>query len=211
MNCTKAKYYISHYKNIKLESKKKQALQEHIMMCASCKKYAEALQRQIAIIQRAVYSIPFPESLPEEVLATISLNDKPKIMNRLKRIPILLYNHYKAVISSAAVILILIINVFFFMDNHSEGKLVNLSGEVICLGCELRKNYNAPCDCKYSGHKYAIRTKDGEYLMFSCSKNTINLYKEEMRGCSIEAVGYLYPKEHYVHIIAVNSIKKIQP
>lgn len=213
MNCAQAKYYISHYKNIKLQSKKKQELQEHIPMCASCRKYAEALQRQRAIIQRAVHNAPFPKSLPEEVLVRISLNHKTKILNRLKIIPILLYNHYKPIIASAAVILISIISVFIFflMNNRSEGKLVNISGEVICLSCELRKNYNAPCDCTHSGHKYAIRTKNGKYLMFSCSKNTINLSQEEMRGCRIEAVGYLYQKEHYVHIIAVNSIKKNPP
>jgi hypothetical protein len=212
MDCKKAKHYISHYMNIILEENKKKELHEHLLMCSSCKQYAEALQRQRVIIKKAVRSVSFPESLPEIISTALPISNKLKLRKKIKRLAFLFYNQYKPIALSAAVVSLAIVSVliFFIIDSRSEGELVSLSGEVICLSCELKKNYNAPCDCSHSGHKYAIRTKDGEYLIFSCSKSTINLDKEEMKGCHIEAVGYLYPKEHYIHIIAINSIKKAE-
>ncbi|OGF59945.1 MAG: hypothetical protein A2Y62_07815 [Candidatus Fischerbacteria bacterium RBG_13_37_8] len=210
MKCNKVQYFIPSFINGTLDEEKKNVIREHLLVCSGCKKYAEALQRQKTVIQQAVKNTPFSESIPEAIKAALSADQKKPFIFTLKRFSTALYHNSKVAIASAAIILLTIttVVVFFMMEKQTQGKLVNLSGQIVCVGCELKKKHNAPCDCGKSGHLYAIKTKEGEYLSFGCAKNIEDMHNAEMKGCIIDAVGYLYPDEHYVHIIAVNSIKK---
>ena len=212
MNCNKIRYYISLFINGMLPADKKNIINQHLLLCDSCKKYAEALQRQKISLQIAVKNTELPESIPDAIsLAILSTKaEKPKL-RLLKNLSWNAFTRQFKIAAASAAIIALAVTAFFifFQNNYAGGKLQNISGQIVCIGCELKKSQSSSYDCKAQGHLPVIKTSDGEYYSFNASNPQFgNLQKDEMYGCTINAIGYVYGKEHFVNIVAVNSIRR---
>ena len=58
-------------------------------------------------------------------------------------------------------------------------KHVDVEGQLVCLGCSLKKAEGANSECSVFGHKHALKTKDGAYLSLLENKFSADLVKGE--------------------------------
>ena len=58
-------------------------------------------------------------------------------------------------------------------------KHVDVEGQLVCLGCSLKKAEGANAECSTFGHKHALKTADGAYLSLLENKFSADLVKGE--------------------------------
>jgi len=211
MECKKISRLIPLFIDNAIPPENKKELQEHLIICKECKKYAEAIHNQKKQLKRAFQSLMMPDYLADDISLMIKNINSFKIMKLLKS--------WRNIILAAAIIIIAVGIIILIYErggiyaNRSSAyyyeapELTRISGKIVCIGCELRRMYGLPIDCSH-GHKLVMKTKDGDYFNYQAAEYIKELLGNDIYGCDIEVIGYIYKKEHFVSIVAVNSIKK---
>jgi hypothetical protein len=81
---------------------------------------------------------------------------------------------------------------------------VTLKGELVCIGCSLKKLDGANAQCNlYAHHAVGFRTQDG--LLWSIVDNekghdVIRAHRLLEKGVKATITGYLYPVAHFIEI-----------
>lgn len=89
-------------------------------------------------------------------------------------------------------------------STSSEAKLSSFSGQMVCLGCELKKADGAQANCAEFGHTHALKTEDGQYISLLENQYSKDLMGEKYHNQHVEITGTLYAK---ANVLDVNSFK----
>lgn len=82
-----------------------------------------------------------------------------------------------------------------------DGLLATVTGEVVCVGCYIRENYNADHDCVIKGHTFGFQSSDGNLWSFTHNEQAENLIKiDEVTGKKVKIEGKLYYSAHFINI-----------
>jgi len=65
------------------------------------------------------------------------------------------------------------------MASLNKGGQVDIEGQLVCLGCSLKKSEGAHAECSTYGHKHALKTTEGVYLTLLENKQSADLVKGE--------------------------------
>jgi len=92
-----------------------------------------------------------------------------------------------------------------------KGNHASFEGQLVCLGCDLKKAEGARAACTAYGHKHALKMKDGGYISFlenDFSKDLIN--GEKYHNDSITVTGVFHDKANVLDVetFTVNGEKK---
>lgn len=95
---------------------------------------------------------------------------------------------------------------------------VTLKGELVCVGCSLKKMDGANAQCNLYAH-HAIGFKTGDGLLWSIVDNekghdTIRAHKLLEKGKKATITGWIYPVAHFIEIADIKvegvSMEQIQ-
>lgn len=210
MDCKKISRFIPLFIDNIVSSEIRNEIQEHLLICKECKRYAEAIHNQKKQIKRAFQSITVPEYLPDNVSLMIKKNQSRRFIDAMKS--------WRSIIIAAAIIIIAI-SVFLLINqkgafaplkfsyHYETPELSRISGKIVCIGCELRRIYGLPISCS-QGHKLVLKTKEGNYFNYQVANYIKELKGNNISGCDVEVVGYIYKRERFVNIIAVNWVNR---
>ncbi len=82
-------------------------------------------------------------------------------------------------------------------------------GEIVCLGCTLKKEQKAKAQCSVYGHINGLRTSDGEIWTFLENDNSTKLiHNHDLAGKTIEIKGKKYENAHYIEVESFTVIEK---
>jgi len=90
-------------------------------------------------------------------------------------------------------------------DKKKGPELTTIKGEILCLGCNLKKVNGANAQCSlYDLHALGIKTKDG--LLWTIINNAVGHDLIRAHGIvdhkDITIKGYLYPLGHMIEVIS---------
>ena len=76
-----------------------------------------------------------------------------------------------------------------------------IEGEVICLGCTLKKADGAKAQCSVYGHKNAIKTGDGGILTILENDQSTKLINDhDYAGKKVEIQGRVFPEANVIQV-----------
>ncbi|MBN1211294.1 MAG: hypothetical protein JXA92_01845 [candidate division Zixibacteria bacterium] len=77
--------------------------------------------------------------------------------------------------------------------NSLKAEHVSVEGTLVCLGCDLKQTEGANAACKVYGHRYALKTRDGQYINFLENQYSEDLVKgEKYHNKEIKVHGIYY-------------------
>ncbi len=76
----------------------------------------------------------------------------------------------------------------------AEGKAEHMTfeGQMVCLGCDLKKADGARAECTEFGHAHALKTTDGKYISFLPNKYSKDLLQSEKYDTKTISVHGIY-------------------
>jgi len=86
---------------------------------------------------------------------------------------------------------------------------ITLEGEIICLACELKKEFQANSQCEKYGHQNFLRAYDGNIYTFIENDKTSNLIrKAEYQGKIIRVIGTLFKETNIIDVISFEIVER---
>lgn len=90
-----------------------------------------------------------------------------------------------------------------------EREKVILEGQLICLSCEFKKEFQANSQCEKYGHQHVLKTYTGEIYHFIENDRTSNLIrKDEYQDKVIRVIGTLYKDSNVIDIISYELLAR---
>ena len=76
-----------------------------------------------------------------------------------------------------------------------------IKGDIVCLGCTLKKEQGAKAQCSVYGHVNGLRTSDGRIWTFLENDNSTKLVNDHsLVGKSVEIKGKKYKDVNYIEV-----------
>ena len=108
------------------------------------------------------------------------------------------------IISLSSVILCLVLSFTGFAET--------IEGEVVCLGCSLKKEQSASAQCSIYGHTHALKTEDGEVLTFLENDESTDLINNhDYKGKKVKIKGRRFQGSNVVEVDSVKVKSKRSP
>lgn len=90
-----------------------------------------------------------------------------------------------------------------------ETKKLTLEGEIICLPCELKKEFRANSQCEKYGHQNVLRTYEGDLYSFIENDKTSDLIRnEKYQNKTVRVIGTLFKETNVIDVITFDVIEK---
>ena len=88
-----------------------------------------------------------------------------------------------------------------YAQEEKSGEVIK--GEIICLGCTLKKEKGAKAQCSLYGHINGLRTSDGKIWTILENDNSTKLINShELAGKKVEIEGKKYEDAHYIEVVS---------
>ena len=82
-----------------------------------------------------------------------------------------------------------------------DGIQARVVGELVCVGCFLKDQYNADHDCDLEGHKIGFLSNDGNVWSFTHKVQAEELVENDnLTGSKVEIDGQLFYSAHYIDV-----------
>jgi len=92
---------------------------------------------------------------------------------------------------------------------EEEKEKFTIEGQLVCLSCELKKEFQANAQCEKYGHQHILRTYRGEIYHFIENDKTSNLIrKDEYQGKTARVIGTLYKDSNIIDVIGFEIIER---
>ena len=115
------------------------------------------------------------------------------------------------------VIVVLVLSLGFFLSNSAfahcgvcgvgkpaasaQESLETINGEIICLGCTLKKEQGAKAQCSVYGHTNGLKTSDGKIWTFLENDSSTKLVNDHsLAGKKAEIKGKIYENANYIEV-----------
>jgi hypothetical protein len=220
MNCAIVASLITPYIDNELSDEIKLQVNEHLEGCTICRKEFE-LQSDVhhllkEKLNRVLASANVRNSISE-------IFQKPKVSHRrwLMRSITVSFRPITGLAVTAVLIIGLFIGISVIIKGVkkytpltsssiistetapiAQGVATTITGEVICIECYLKKQFNANCDCMLQGHhSYGIIDKNGQLWSFAVNTVSESLAKSgNILGKIIQIECQMYPCAHFISI-----------
>ncbi len=98
-------------------------------------------------------------------------------------------------------------------DKEKGQGVITLKGELICIGCSLKKLSGANAQCNlYGSHDVGLKLADGTFWNFvnNATGHDIIRAHDAVIGKTAKVTGWLYPNAHMIEIESV-SVEGVSP
>ena len=90
-----------------------------------------------------------------------------------------------------------------------ETEKLTIEGVIICLPCELKKEFRANSQVEKYGHQNVLKTSEGDVYSFIENDKTTDLIRnEKYENKTIRVIGTLFKKVNVIDVISFDVIEK---
>jgi len=218
MNCVTVNELIAPYVDQELADDTQIKMNEHFEKCNSCRTELKTHMGTHRLLAEKLDRTPVSDNVRNEILAKIRkpVTSSQSWFIRKIHVPlrpvtgfaiaasliigILLSGEMAELVKPESSIKPLVVNAGV-LPVMADGLSATVTGEVICLGCYIRENYDADHDCEIKGHTFGFQSSDGNLWTFTHNALSEDLIKiDEVTGKIVKIEGKLYYRAHYIDI-----------
>ena len=218
MNCSTVNELIAPYIDQELSEETLIKMNEHFEKCNSCRTELKAHMGTHRLLAEKLEHTPVNDDVRDKIIAKMREQETASPNWLFKKIHIPLRPVTGFAIAASLIFGILFIGDIVKFTNPDitirpivinsgmspvmpDGLLATVTGEVVCVGCYIRENYNAEHDCDIKGHIFGFQSSDGNLWSFTHNEQAENLIKiDEVTGKKVKIEGKLYYSAHFINI-----------
>jgi len=199
-DCSKFGSLITGYVDRELDKSDRKNVKTHLADCPNCKQdYLDELKIKRTVKERLpIYETPV--SLQRRIRRQIARSEaKPGFWQLLH--PIFVYRPLAASVSMAIIAFLMFVPIYqefgYQNDALSTSRDVELSGQIVCLDCDVFSKDNI----ESAVHRAGIMTEDQRIWTFvNASKLSDVLHRENLTGRKARVSGDLFPGARYIYV-----------
>lgn len=218
MNCTVVKDLLAPYVDMELSGETQAQIDNHIADCDSCRIELQAQLGVHRLLSEKLEKVKADEDLRNRIVKNTVGDEARQSFWLFKKLSFEMRPAAGFAAAAALIIIAFSAQIFNFGDQQYpniasdsiytfadlpgvDGLKATVTGELICVGCYLRENYNADFQCELHGHKLALLGNDGSIWSFTDNDDVKNLVSNiEMKGKKIKIDGNLYYNAHFIDV-----------